>query len=147
MSGITSVLVTTHLVSTLFLVGMIWTVQLVHYPLMALVGPEHFANYEAAHAPRMAAVVMVPWALQGITVAGLLLAVPDGVAASLVWGAAVTALVPVVVTATTSVPAHRRLTSGFDARTHRRLVASNWIRTVGWTGHGAIAVTIAITAG
>jgi len=147
MPGSASVLVTTHLVSTLFMVGMIWTVQLVHYPLMALVGREHFASYEAAHAPRMAAVVMVPWTVQGITVAGLLLAVPAGVAPALVWGAALTALVPVIVTVTASVPAHRRLAGGFDARTHRRLVTSNWLRTAGWTGHGVIAVAIAVTAG
>jgi heme exporter protein D len=142
-----SVLVVVHLVSTLFMVGMIWTVQLVHYPLMALVGSEHFTAYEAAHAPRMAAVVMIPWTLQGITVAGLLLDVPDGVDPALVWAAAVAALVPVAVTVLASVPAHQRLGAGFDASTHRTLVRSNWIRTVGWTVHGVIAVAIAVTAG
>jgi heme exporter protein D len=146
MPEIPALLVTTHLISTLFMAGVIWTVQLVHYPLMALVGPENFAAYEAAHAPRMAAVVMVPWTFQGITLAGLLLAVPEGVAPALVWGAALTALVPVIVTITASVPAHRRLAAGFDRATHRRLVASNWIRTAGWTGHSAIAVAIAVTA-
>jgi len=151
MLGLSSALVTAHLVSALFLVGMIWTVQLVHYPLMALVGSAHFRVYEAAHAPRMAAVVMVPWTIQGLTVAGLLLDVPAGasagVSAGLVWGAAATAVVPVVVTVVASVPAHRRLADGFDAPTHRRLVRTNWIRTVGWTAHGAIAVAIAVTAG
>jgi len=140
-------LVLAHLVSTLLMVGIIWTVQVVHYPLMALVGTERFVAYEAAHAPRMAAVVMLPWAVQGLTVAGMLIATPAGVAPALVWGAATAAAVPVLVTVVASVPAHGRLAQGFDARVHRRLVRTNWIRTAGWTAHGAIAVGIAVTAG
>lgn len=146
MPEMSSLLVTAHLVSSLFMVGMIWTVQIVHYPLMALVGTEHFSAYEAAHASRMASVVMVPWTLQGITLAGLLLAVPVGVAPWLVWAAAFAAVVPVVVTVVASVPAHRRLADGFDAKTHSTLVTSNWIRTAAWSGHGVIAVAITVTA-
>jgi len=142
-----TLLVHAHLVSTLLMIGVIWTVQIVHYPLMALVGDERFVAYEAAHAPRMAAVVMLPWAVQGITVAGLLLAPPAGVAAGLVWAAGTAAALPVLVTVAASVPAHRRLARGFDAAVHRRLVATNWLRTAGWTIHGIIAVAIAVTAG
>jgi len=142
-----AVLVHAHLISTLLMVGVIWTVQLVHYPLMSLVGSERFVSYEAAHAPRMAAVVIAPWSVQGVSVAGLLMSVPPGVAPSLVWAAAVAAVVPVLVTVVASVPAHARLTSGFDVDVHRRLVATNWIRTAGWTVGGAIAVAIAVTAG
>ena len=36
------------------------------------------------------------------------------------------------------VPAHEKLASRFDATTHRRLVRSNWIRTVGWTFRGIL---------
>ena len=31
-----------HATSALLLVGLIWTVQVVHYPLMAAVGPDRF---------------------------------------------------------------------------------------------------------
>jgi hypothetical protein len=140
-------LVLVHLASTLFMVGMIWTVQIVHYPLMPLVGTERFVDYELAHAPRMAAVVMLPWTLQGLTVAGLIVATPEGVATALVWGAAIAAAIPVLVTVVASVPAHGRLAQGFDGRVHRRLVMTNWIRTAAWTAHGFIAVGIAVTAG
>jgi hypothetical protein len=30
-------------------------------------------------------------------------------------------------------PLHRRLTEGFDAAAHRRLVQTNWLRTSAWT--------------
>ena len=36
------------------------------------------------------------------------------------------------------VPAHQRLSESFDPATHRRLVQSNWLRTVGWTGRGLL---------
>jgi len=140
-------LATAHLVSALFLVGMIWTVQLVHYPLMAQVGLERFPRYAAAHAPRMTAVVALPWAVQGATTIALLVATPPGVARPLVWSAAVTAAIPVLVTLFASIPAHTRLASAFDDAVHRRLVRTNWMRTAAWTAHGAIAVAIAITAG
>lgn len=147
MSGAATVVVLAHLTSSLVMVGMIWTVQLVHYPLMALVGAERFTAYEAAHAPRMAAVVMLPWTVQGITTAWLLVAPPAGVPIGLIVAAAVLALLPVIVTVLASVPAHSRLADGFDAAVHARLVATNWIRTGAWTAHAALAVAILVTAG
>jgi hypothetical protein len=150
MSTATMVLVTAHLATTLVLTGMIWTVQLVHYPLMALVGIDRFPAYEAAHAPRMASVVVLPWTIQGLTTAALLLAPPVGVPSPLICGAAIAAVIPVAVTVGASVPAHRRLATGFDAAAHRRLVATNWLRTLAWTAHSGIAMGIlrsAIRAG
>jgi len=143
----TTVVVLAHAASTLLLVGIIWTVQWVHYPLMALVGPERFVAYERAHAPRMAAVVMLPWTVQGVTTAWLLVAPPRGTPGWLLVAAAVLAAVPVLVTVVASVPAHGRLGTGFDATVHRRLVTTNWLRTGAWTAHGAVAVGIVVTAG
>jgi hypothetical protein len=140
-------LVIVHLASTLMLVGVIWTVQVVHYPLMALVGPDRFVAYEAAHAPRMAAVVMLPWTLQGLTTIGLLITRPSGVPLGLILAAGVAAAVPVVVTVAESVPAHRSLSAGFDAAVHRRLVRTNWLRTAAWTAHAPIAVALLVRAG
>jgi len=137
------VVVVIHLVSTLVLVGIIWTVQLVHYPLMAQVGRDDFVAYEAAHSPRMAAVVMLPWLAEGITTAWLLVERPPTVGAGLVWSGAVAALIPVLVTLVWSVPAHSRLAAGLDLVVHARLVRTNWLRTAGWSAHAVIAAGIA----
>lgn len=141
------VLLVTHAVSALVLVGLIWTVQVVHYPLMALVDGTRFVAYEAAHAPRMAAVVMLPWSLQGLTTAWLLLSPPSDVPSWSIAAAALTAAIPVLVTVGWSVPAHARLGRGFDPATHGRLVRTNWIRTWAWTAHGANAVAMLVRAG
>ncbi len=131
-----------HVASTLFMVGMIWTIQVVHYPLFALVGTAQFPAYEAAHSTRITAVIALPWAVQGLTTLALLLAPPDGLPRPLIWSAAVLAVVPVLVTVLASVPAHTALGSGFDAAAHTRLVATNWLRTAAWTAHGGVAVAM-----
>ena len=41
-------------------------------------------------------------------------------------------------TAFVQVPLHQALSNGFDADVHRRLVATNWIRTVAWTIRGGL---------
>jgi hypothetical protein len=112
-----------------------------------MVGDDRFVAYEAAHAPRMAAVVMLPWTLQGLTTAWLLLVRPTGVPTWSLGVAAVTAAVTVAVTVAWSVPSHARLGEGFDTATHRRLVRTNWIRTWAWTLHGVNAVAMLLRAG
>ena len=131
-----------HAVATVFLAGLIWTIQVVHYPLFPLVGADGFVAYEDAHSTRIGALIVVPWATQGVTTAWMLLSHPAGVARWLVWTAAVTAATTVVVTVAVSVPAHRRLGGGFDAVAHHRLLATNWWRTAAWTLGAAAATAI-----
>ncbi len=135
-----------QVVATLVLTGVIWLVQVVHYPLFALVGEQAFTTYESAHSARITALLAGPWAVQGLTTLTLMLASPAGVPVWLVWFGAVLAVVPVVVTLTVSVPAHQVLAEGFDSVAHARLVATNWWRTAAWTAHGAVAVaTLVLT--
>jgi hypothetical protein len=136
------VVVLAHAVVTWFLAGMIWTVQVVHYPLFVGVGRDGFVAYQEAHSTRIAGLLLGPWAVQGATTAWLLVAPPPGVPAALVLAAAVLAAVPVVVTLVWSVPAHRLLGAGFDAGAHRRLVATNWWRTAAWTAHAGVATAL-----
>jgi hypothetical protein len=50
-------------------------------------------------------------------------------------------------TARLQVPCHRKLARGFDADVARRLVATNWIRTVCWSLRLLIALgLLSITA-
>ena len=44
--------------ATFFMSGVLWTMQLLNYPLLALVGPVAFPRYEAAHNRRFALVVV-----------------------------------------------------------------------------------------
>lgn len=42
------------------------------------------------------------------------------------------------------VPAHRRLEDGYDARIHRRLVYTNWVRTITWSARGVLAYALLV---
>lgn len=128
--------------STLFMTGLIWFVQVVHYPLFAAVGSAEFPAYSRAHQSLTTFVVGPPMLVEAITAAVLVFARPAGVPAWLAWlGLALVALIWVS-TAALQVPAHGRLASGFSAETGAFLVSTNWIRTVAWSLRGAVVVAM-----
>jgi hypothetical protein len=129
-----------HAAATLFMVGLIWFVQVVHYPLLARVGPAEAVGYEQAHTRRTAWVVGPAMLLEAGT--GVLLARvrPAGVSDLQVgFGLALLAVVWAS-TRFVQVPCHDRLSRAFDPPTHGRLVATNWVRTAAWTLRGLLAL-------
>ena len=121
-----------HFAATVFMTGVIVFVQVVHYPLMARVGEAGYRVYQEAHMRRTTWVVFPAMTLELATAVGL---------AVLRWGTPDTPLTLVglgllgvlwVSTGLVQAPLHGRLVPGFDAEIHRRLVRSNWVRTVAW---------------
>lgn len=122
-----------------FLTGLVWTVQLVHYPGFGLLGRGEFARYHAAHTRRM-----------GYVAAPAMLA-ELGLAAWLAWagwrplgpvaaGAQLgLALLTWLVTFRVSVPFHNRLErSGYDFVAIDGLTRTNWLRTLAWTARAGL---------
>jgi hypothetical protein len=129
-----------HLAATGVMIGIIWFVQVVHYPLMALVGPNGYPAYQAAHSRRTTIVVAPPMLLELATGVWLALRPSPFFPASTAWtGLALLALVWGS-TLFLQVPQHRQLEGGFDAAAHRRLVRGNWVRTVAWTLRGILVL-------
>ena len=127
-----------QLVSTLALVGLIWFVQVVHYPLFGKVGVGGFHDYEQSHQQRTTLVVAPLMLTEAISSAALLWIRPAAIPTALV---VVGVLLVGLVWASTffwQVPAHKRLAKSFDPATHRQLVQSNWLRTVAWTARGVL---------
>jgi hypothetical protein len=134
-----------HLVATAALAGLVWVVQLVVYPSFLLVGgTPAWAAVHAAHTRAVALAVGPPWAVQGLTLALLLLR--DGLTPLLVV-TGLLALAPVVVTVTVSVPLHTRLGRAYDAAAARRLVGTNWLRTAAWTAGTVCAGLLVLQSG
>ena len=124
--------------SAWFLTGLIWVIQVVHYPLFSAVGRAEFAAYEASHTRLITTVVGPVMLLELATSVLLLVMRPASVPA---WAAATgVALVAIawISTIALQVPAHGRLAQGFVEDAHALLVHSNWIRTAAWTLHGAL---------
>ena len=131
-----------HAFATLWMVGLVWFVQVVHYPLFAMVEGPGFVAYEAAHCRRTNWVVGPPMLAEAGAALWLAVSPPSGVPAEVTWlGLGLLGLVWIS-TALLQVPSHARLSLGFDARAHRVLVATNWVRTAAWTVRGVIALAI-----
>ena len=140
MTAFQVVVVLVQVSTTMAMVGLIWFVQIVHYPLFSQVGVERFSDYERMHR-RVTSYVVAPIMLAELlssilllldrphsislpaTTLGLLLLV-------VIWGS----------TFLIQVPLHTRLNETYDPIAHRRLVGSNWLRTVGWTLRGILVL-------
>jgi hypothetical protein len=131
-----------NLASTLAMTGIIWFVQVSHYPLFANVGPDGFARYEALHATRTGWVVAPLMVVELVTALALLAPAwrPANVIPVSAWVAAGLVGVIWLSTALLQVPLHDRLADGFDAAVVARLVATNWIRTIAWTARSGIVL-------
>ena len=129
-----------NLIATLYMVGLIWFVQWVHYPLLAAVGRREFVAFEQAHVSRTWPVVGPPMLVELVTAVLLVLAPPPLVPPGAVWLGLGLLAVVWISTALLQVPSHQRLGQGFDAAVHQRLVATNWIRTAAWTARGFLVV-------
>lgn len=126
-----------HSAATLYMTGLIWFVQLVHYPLMARIGAADFTRYELLHRHYTGWAVGPAMLLEATTGALLVLRFPH----ALEWKLGI-ALIAVIWLSTwlVQVPAHDVLSRGFSPATLHRLVTSNWIRTAAWTAR-AILIT------
>ena len=134
-----------QLASTWTMVGVIWTVQLVHYPLMSHVDRDRYQGFQVEHQRRIGwlvvpvmlvematalALALAPWspmpAIQSWIGLGLL---------AVIWGS----------TFLVQVPLHTRLARGFHADAHQKLVDFNWIRTISWTARGLLLLATLVT--
>ena len=131
-------LLATNLAAALFLTGLIWTVQIVHYPLFARVGAAGFAAYEAEHSARITVIVGPVMLLELAAAAALVFLRPAGVPAWAAWASLTLVGLIWASTALLQIPRHAELAAGFDAAAHAALVATNWIRTAAWTARSAL---------
>ena len=131
-----------HAAATLFMTGLIWFVQIVHYPLFAAVGVQGFSAYADVHVRLTTAVVAGPMLVEMVT--GLLLYWhrPVGVAKALLGWGVVSLLLIWTSTWLLQVPQHRILSLAFDAEAHSLLVATNWLRTGTWSLRSLLALAI-----
>ena len=130
-----------HAGCTLFLCGLIWIIQVVHYPLFAYVGHDGYEQYQQLHMQRITwivAPIMIGEVVCALTLMNapvphhrFLLGIGLGLLA-LIW----------LSTVLFQVPAHTELTKGWNEDAYTSLVLSNWIRTCAWSLRGGIALLL-----
>ena len=129
-----------HAAVTWALVGLILTIQLVHYPLFLRVGELGWPLYEREHQARITWLVGPLMLAELLSAGWLALRPPPGVPGWSLWLGLSLVLAVWVSTALVQSPLHGRLSARFDARLHGRLVGSNWVRTALWLGRGGLCV-------
>ena len=143
-SRVADIAAVAQVIASVGMFGVIWIVQVVHYPLMRFVPGRDFTRFETAHRSRISWVVGPLMAIEGVCVLAFLFAPPAGLIWWLPWAGAVFEAVAIGTTALVSAPLHERLNAHFDHATLDRLIATNWIRTVAWTGRAGLAIAILV---
>ncbi|EMR01270.1 hypothetical protein [Cesiribacter andamanensis] len=126
-----------NLLATALLTGLIWMVQLVHYPGFAYVSQQACTAYQHQHTRRIAWLV-IPLMLAELALTGWLswLVVSRGLAAHalLYWLAAGCVVLVWGITFLVFVPLHARLQQeGYTPVLTQKLVLWNWPRTLLWS--------------
>jgi hypothetical protein len=126
--------------ATFYMVGVIWLIQTVHYPLMAAVGAPQFVAYAQQHVARIGPVVAPAMLVEAATaVASLYLLYPLWPAMRpWLWVGLVVLLGIWASTALLQVPCHTVLQQRYEPAVLHKLVATNWLRTLGWSLRGLV---------
>lgn len=130
-----------HAFASAFMCGLIWTIQLVHYPLFARVGEAEFGAYMSGHTRRITWIVG-PMMLAELVSAVMLLCVAGigGALRMAVWVGLAMLSIIWLSTFIAQGPMNVRLCVGRDEQLIARLVATNWLRTALWSGRAVLAM-------
>ena len=120
-----------NLISTFLLCGLIWMVQLVHYPMFHRLDKQKFGEHIRFHGLRISILVIPLMVTEFITSFSLaffqqtdqILHLAGFFIVVLIW----------LVTFFVQVPLHSKLSSGFNSQVVTLLVRTNIIRTVLWS--------------
>ena len=129
--------------SCVFLTGLIWTIQLVHYPSFLWVDKERFRAFESFHTRRITFLVLPLMSLELVSALGLFYFAPfrwlnsiNFILLILIW----------LVTLLVSSPLHGQLLKAYSEDKIKRLISTNWIRTVLWTTRSSLWVYYLVNA-
>ncbi len=117
-----------HLYSTLFMTGVIWIIQRVHYPSFLYVSEDNFKNFETFHIKRITPIVAITMLIELTTATFLVtrhhnLLYINFICLVFIW----------MSTFIFSVPLHKQLTNQYSIKLINKLILTNWPRTILWS--------------
>ena len=120
-----------HIVSTSLMVGVIWIMQLVHYPSFNFINVEEYKSFQEFHMKRISLIV-IPAMIIELTSGVLIFWIyqTDNIffifslfCLFFIW----------FLTAILFSKMHQKLTLGYQISIITKLVNLNWLRTISWT--------------
>ena len=115
-----------------FMTGIIWLIQLVHYPAFKFIDENKFKEFHSFHSSKITYIVAPVMALELLTAFALCWLSQ----AVYIWNF-ILVLVLWALTGFVSVPLHNSLAGNYDLKKVNQLVNTNWFRTAIWTFRSA----------
>jgi len=132
-----------NLICSLLLTGLIWTIQVVHYPLFIKVEKMNFIDYLKSHQIRIS-IIVIPLMIIELIAAILLGVYPTSSSVVICYMTLLLTIIIWISTFLLQVPLHQRLLNGYNKTAINKLVKTNWIRTIAWTVKSILLVYIFI---
>ena len=120
-----------HLIATSVMVGVIWIIQLVHYPSFHFIELKQYTIFQRFHMSRISYVVIPAMLTELFTL--ILIVISMDQIDTLVLASAILLIFIWLITAVFFSGAHQKLTLGYDQTVVDKLVKLNWGRTLLWT--------------
>jgi hypothetical protein len=124
-------------ICAIYMTGVIWMVQLAHYPLMTHIGTIGFKDYQKANLSSTTWVVMPVMIIEVFCAGGQLMAlILEDFNSPYLYAHLISLVALVVIWLSTfflQVPLHQKLLSDKDVEIIRKLVKTNWLRTLAWS--------------
>ena len=120
-----------HLTATSVMVGVIWVIQLVHYPSFHFVELKQYNTFQRFHMSRISYVVIPAMLTELFTL--ILIVISMDQIDTLVHASAILLIFIWLMTAVFFSGVHQKLTLGYDQTVVDKLIKLNWGRTLLWT--------------
>ena len=119
--------------SCLLMTGLIWMVQLVHYPSFLYVDQRRFQEFSKFHQTKISLIVIPVMCVEALSHSLNYLMGDLNTLTVLDYLSTLSLVLIWSVTFFISVPCHRILSERYDERVIRKLVNTNWLRTFFWS--------------
>ena len=120
------------------MVGLIWLIQVVHYPLFNLVGKNEFQVYHNGHSVLITPLVGTVMIIELISSILLVIIPPKNVSLTIPIIGVTLVFIIWASTAFLQIPQHNALANAYESEAHNLLVQTNWIRTIVWSIRGLL---------
>ena len=120
-----------HLIATSVMVGVIWIIQLVHYPSFHFIELKQYTTFQRFHMSRISYMVIPAMLTELFTL--ILIVISMDQIDTLVLASAILLIFIWLMTAVFFSGVHQKLTLGYDQTVVDKLVKLNWGRTILWT--------------
>ena len=120
-----------HLIFTSIMTGVIWVIQIVHYPSFHFIEKELYTAFQKFHMNKIS-IIVIPIMLAEL-ITGMMLFLDKSYKSPFLIISSVILVLIWLITGVFFSKAHNELMTGYQELVVNQLVVMNWIRTLLWT--------------